>query len=95
MGFQFWFTVCAIFLTSPFMFVQSIIFLRRVVYTKTFKGTMRKEYIRKVTKPIEFWFSVIAQMMMSAAVLGLGFWFLDDLPAFHSWYTEIRAMLPF
>ena len=56
---------------------------------------MRKEYIHKDTKPIEFWFSVIAQMMMSAAVLGLGFWFLDDLPAFHSWHTEIRAMLPF
>lgn len=41
MGFQYWFTVCAIFLTCPFMFVQSIIFLRRGVYTKTFKGTMR------------------------------------------------------
>ena len=56
---------------------------------------MRKEYIHKDTKPIEYWFNVIAQMMMSAAVLGLGFWLLDDLPAFHSWHTEIRAMLPF
>ena len=43
---------------------------------------MRKEYIHKDTKPIEYWFNVIAQMMMSAAVLGLGFWLLDDLPAF-------------
>ena len=56
---------------------------------------MRKEYIRKDTKPGEYWFNVIAQMMMSAAVSGLGFWFLDDLPAFHHWHTEIRAMLPF
>lgn len=56
---------------------------------------MRKEYIHKETKPIENWFNVIAQMMMSAAVPGLGFWLLDDLPAFHNWRTEIRAMLPF
>ena len=95
MGFLYWFTICAIFLTCPFMLVQSIIFLRRGVYTKTFKGTMRKEYIHKDTKPSEYWFNVIAQMMMSVAVPGLGFWLLDDLPAFHNWHTEILAMLPF
>lgn len=56
---------------------------------------MRKEYMHKETKPSEYWFNVIAQMMMSAAVPGLGFLLLDDLPAFHNWRTEIRAMLPF
>jgi hypothetical protein len=54
------------------MFVQSIIFLRRGVYTKTFKGTMRWQVYPKDTKPGEYWFNVIAQMMMSAAVSGLG-----------------------
>lgn len=33
MGFLYWFTICAIFLTCPFMLGQSIIFLRRGVYT--------------------------------------------------------------
>ncbi|MDI3450551.1 hypothetical protein QLG09_17040 [Enterobacter sp. V89_11] len=46
-------------------------------------------------KPIEFWFSIIFHMVMGMAMIVLGFWFLDDLPAFHSWYTEICAMLPF
>jgi hypothetical protein len=69
--------------------------LRRGVYTKTFKGTTRKEYIHKDSKPIEYWFSVIAQMIIGVVMIGLGFWLLDDLPAFHNWRTEINAMLPF
>ncbi|AWC85802.1 MULTISPECIES: hypothetical protein [Enterobacter cloacae complex] len=95
MGFQYWLAVCGIFLTGPFAFVQSIIFLRRGVYTKTFKGTTRKEYIHKDSKPIEYWFSVIAQMIIGVVMIGFGFWLLDDLPAFHNWHTEIREMLPF
>ncbi|EMQ0961428.1 hypothetical protein RY975_001004 [Citrobacter braakii] len=95
MGFQYWFTVCAVFLVGPISLVQSFVYCRRGVYTKTFKGTLRKEYIHVDEKPIEFWFSIIFHMVMGMAMIVLGFWFLDDLPAFHGWYTEIRAMLPF
>lgn len=91
MGFQFWFVVCSIFLTGPLAFVQSTIFLRRGIYTKKFKGSDRKEYIHKETKPIEYWFSVIAQMMASLMMIGLGFCFLDEIPIVNHWYTEIRA----
>jgi hypothetical protein len=70
------------------------LFATRCLY-KTFKGTTRKAYIHKDSKPIEYWFSVIAQMIIGVVMTGFGFWLLDDLPAFHNWHTEIRAMLPF
>ncbi|WP_333896597.1 DUF2542 family protein [Mixta calida] len=95
MGFQYWFTVCAVFLIGPIALVQSFIYMRRGIYTKTFKGTSRKEYIHKDAKPIEYWFSVIAHLGMSIMMIGLGFWFLEDIPAVNHWYNEVHAMLSF
>jgi len=74
---------------------QSFVYCRRGVYTKTFKGTSRKEYIHKDDKPIEFWFSIIFHMVMGMAMIVLGFWLQEDIPVVNHWYTEIRAMLPF
>ena len=95
MGFQYWFVVCAFFLIGPLAFAQSIIFICRGVYTKTFKGTSRKEYIRKDLKPIEYWCSVIAQMIVSLALIALGFWFLGDIPTVNQWYSEVSALISF
>ncbi|AVL18912.1 hypothetical protein B2J95_13005 [Enterobacter cloacae] len=52
MGFQYWFTVCAIFLTCPFMLVQSIIFLRRGVYTK--EGANKRGNSSRLTQSFHF-----------------------------------------
>jgi len=93
MGFQYWFTVCASFLVGPITLVESFKYFRRGIYTKTFKGTSRREYIHKGHKPIEYWFSVIAHFAMGAAMLGLGFWFLDTIPIVHEWYSKVRALL--
>ncbi|WP_312627367.1 DUF2542 family protein [Scandinavium sp.] len=95
MGFQYWFTVCAAFLVGPISLAQSFIYCRRGVYTKTFKGTSRKEYIHKDDKPIEFWFSIIFHLVMGIVMIVLGFWLLEEIPAVNHWFSEIRAMLPF
>lgn len=92
MGFQYSFTVCASFLLGPIALVQSFAYLRRGIYTKTFKGTSRKEYIRKDEKPIEYWFSVIFHFGISFVMIGVGFWLLEDIPAVEHWYGEIRAI---
>ena len=95
MGFQFWFTVCAVFLVGPISLAQSFVYWRRGVYTKTFKGTSRKEYIHKDDKPIEFWFSIIFHLVMGMAMIILGFWLLEGIPMVNHWYAEIRTILPF
>ncbi len=95
MGFQYWFTVCAVFLVGPISLAQSFVYCRRGIYTKTFKGTSRKEYIQVDEKPIEFWFSIIFHMVMGMAMIALGFWLLEDISVVSHWYAETRAMLPF
>ncbi|MDD9244910.1 hypothetical protein V1605_16245 [Enterobacter soli] len=93
MGFQFWLMVVVAFLTGPFAFISSIIYMRRGIYTKSFKGTRRKEYIHKDDKPIEYWSSVISRMIAGVAMVGLGFWFLNDIPVVNHWFAEIREII--
>lgn len=95
MGFSYWFTVCACFFIGPITLVQSFGYLRKGIYTKTFKGTSRKEYIHKDARPFEYWFSIIFEFGASFLLIGEGFWLLRDIPAVNEWYAEIRAMLPY
>ena len=95
MGFQYWFTVCAVFLVGPISLVESFVYCRRGVYIKTFKGTSRKEYINVDEKPVEFWFNIIFHMVMGMAMIILGFWLIEDIPVVNHWYAEVRALLPF
>lgn len=95
MGFQYWFTVCATFIVGLITLAESFIYMHRGIYTKTFKGTSRKEFIYKDTKPIEYWISTILHFGISIMMIGIGFWFLQEIPAVNHWYNEIRTMPAF
>jgi hypothetical protein len=95
MGFDYWLVIGCSLLFGPIALVEAIAYVRRGIYTKTFKGTRRREYIHKNMQPVEYWFSVIFHFAMSFAMIGLGLWFLDYIPFFHDFYSEMRAMFPF
>lgn len=95
MGFQYWFTVCATLILGPLALFETFRYMHRGIYTKTFKGTRRREYIHKDEKPIEFWFSIVAQFVMSGVLIGIGIWFLDEIPAVHHLYSQIREVAQF
>lgn len=84
-----------VILFGPITLAQSFGYLRKGIYTKTFKGTSRKEYIHKDARPIEYWFSIIFEFGASFMLIGVGLWLLRDIPAVNEWYAEIRAMLPY
>lgn len=92
MGFQFWFTVGGLFLIGPIALVQSFIYLRRGVYTKTFKGTRRREYVHKNTNPIDYWCNVLFELVAGVVMIGVGFWLLNSIPTFNEWCAGIRAI---
>ncbi len=68
----------AIFICGIVMLVESIAYVRRGVYTKTFKGTSRCEYIHRSERPGVYWFNVAMHFSTGIAMLYLVLWILQS-----------------
>ncbi|ACX87900.1 hypothetical protein F6Q07_15280 [Pectobacterium parmentieri] len=66
--------IAAIFLCGIVMIVESIIYVRRGVYTKTFKGVSRREYIHRNDRPDVYWLHVICHFSAGIAMIYIVFW---------------------
>ena len=90
-----WFVVVAALATGAIMLAESIAYIRRGVYTKTFKGTSRREYIHKSDRPHVYWLNVSLHVIAGVAMVYLAFWFLQFNPTVNSGYQAIRAFFTF
>ncbi|MRT27020.1 hypothetical protein GJV14_23945 [Enterobacteriaceae bacterium RIT697] len=93
MGVNYWFIVVVSFVIGSLMLGEAIVYIRRGIYTKTFKGVSRREYIPRADRPYAFWFNLIAHMIAGTAMIYAGFWFLSFNPEVSRWYAEFRALI--
>lgn len=93
MGVKYWFVVVVTFVVGAVMLGEAVIYIRRGVYTKTFKGVSRREYISRVDRPGAFWMNLSVHMIAGAAMIYAGFWFLNANPVVSIWFAKIREFL--
>lgn len=84
-----YFVFAGVFICGIVMLVESVAYFRRGVYTKTFKGTSRREYIHKNEKPIEYWFSVAFHFSAGIAMLYVVFWLFYPRIVAQEWFSHM------
>ncbi|MBA0034768.1 hypothetical protein HS962_00725 [Pantoea sp. BIGb0393] len=87
--------VIAVFACGGVFLVESVLYIRRGVYTKTFKGTTRREYIKKDERRDVYWLYVILHLFAGSSAICLGFWLMQYDPKVNDWYVSIRNSLTF
>jgi hypothetical protein len=90
--------VVVAFLTGPFAFISSIIYMRRGIYTKSFKGTLKGIYSQSfqlVVLVVNA--SSVAMHSLCDAVCDGQFagnaGHLNDIPVVNHWFAEIREII--
>jgi hypothetical protein len=90
-----WLVIFAMFACGFVFLFESVIYLRRGIYTKTFKGTSRREYIKKEERRDVYWLNMAFHLCAATAMIFMGFWLMQLDPTVNDWYLSIRKFLTF